>query len=34
MRAGQVTEAKESYRRYLDLAPNAPDAMFIESILK
>ncbi|MEP6654989.1 MAG: protein kinase [Myxococcales bacterium] len=34
MRAGNPTRAKENYRRYLELAPGAPDAMFIESIVK
>ena len=34
MRAGKAGLAKENYRRYLDLAPNAPDKLFIESIVK
>jgi serine/threonine protein kinase len=34
MRAGDPGRAKENYRRYLDLAPDARDAMFIESIVK
>jgi tetratricopeptide (TPR) repeat protein len=34
MRAGNVVAAKDSYRRYLELAPNAPDAVFIESMIK
>lgn len=34
MRAGNVALAKESYRRYLDLAPTASDAVFIESMIK
>jgi len=34
MRAGSVTQAKENYRRYLELEPNAPDAVFIESMIK
>lgn len=34
MRAGNPGRAKENYRRYLELAPGAPDAMFIESIVK
>ncbi|MBC8132906.1 MAG: protein kinase [Deltaproteobacteria bacterium] len=34
MRAGDPGRAKENYRRYLELAPGAPDAMFIESIVK
>jgi len=34
MRAGNAALAKDNYRHYLELAPNAPDAMFIESIVK
>jgi len=34
MRAGSAPLAKENYRHYLDLAPNAPDAVFIESMIK
>jgi serine/threonine protein kinase len=34
MRAGDPAHAKENYRRYLELAPGAPDALFIESIVK
>jgi Flp pilus assembly protein TadD len=34
MRAGKAALAKENYRRYLELDPNAPDAVFIEGILK
>ena len=34
MRAGNAGLAKENYRRYLELAPHAPDALFIESIVK
>jgi Flp pilus assembly protein TadD len=34
MRAGNANLAKDNYRHYLELAPNAPDAMFIESIVK
>ncbi len=34
MRSGNSARAKENYRRYLELAPDAPDAMFIESIVK
>jgi tRNA A-37 threonylcarbamoyl transferase component Bud32 len=34
MRAGDPTRAKENYRRYLEIFPTAPDAMFIESIVK
>jgi Flp pilus assembly protein TadD len=34
MRSGNSARAKENYRRYLELSPEAPDAMFIESIVK
>jgi len=34
MRAGNASLAKDNYRHYLELAPNAPDALFIESIVK
>jgi serine/threonine protein kinase len=34
MRAGQPERAKEAYRRYLELAPDAADAAFIKSIVK
>ena len=34
MRAGRASEANANYKQYLDLAPNAPDAPFIKSILK
>ena len=34
MRAGSANLAKDNYRRYLELAPNAPDAVLIESIVK
>jgi len=34
MRAGNVAQAKDSYRRYLEIEPNAPDAVFIESMIK
>ena len=34
MRSGNSSGAKDNYRRYLELAPGAPDALFIESILK
>ena len=34
MRAGKPALAKDNYRRYLELEPNAPDAVFIESIVK
>jgi serine/threonine protein kinase len=34
MRAGQPDRAKDAYRRYLELAPDAADAAFIKSILR
>jgi serine/threonine protein kinase len=34
MRAGQPERARENYRRYLELAPEASDAAFIKSIVK
>jgi serine/threonine protein kinase len=34
MRAGRASEATTNYKRYLELAPNAPDAPFIKSIIK
>jgi Flp pilus assembly protein TadD len=34
MRAGNASQAKENYQKYLELAPNAPDAMFVKSIIK
>jgi serine/threonine-protein kinase len=34
MRAGNAGQANDNYKKYLELAPNAPDAMFIKSIIK
>jgi tRNA A-37 threonylcarbamoyl transferase component Bud32 len=34
MRAGNVPKASERYKSYLELAPDAPDAAFIKSIVK
>jgi serine/threonine protein kinase len=34
MRAGNVPKASERYKTYLELAPDAPDAAFIKSIVK
>ena len=34
MRMGQPQRARENYRRYLELAPDASDAAFIKSIVK
>jgi eukaryotic-like serine/threonine-protein kinase len=34
MRAGDPARASDNYRKYLELAPNAPDAAFIKSIVK
>jgi Flp pilus assembly protein TadD len=33
MRAGDVTRGVAAYRRYLELAPDAPDRAVIESII-
>jgi Flp pilus assembly protein TadD len=33
-RAGNAAQANDNYKQYLELAPNASDAMFIKSILK
>jgi serine/threonine-protein kinase len=34
MRAGRAHDASESYKQYLELAPNAPDAPFVKSMIK
>jgi Flp pilus assembly protein TadD len=34
MRAGDAARASDHYRKYLELAPQAPDAAFIKSIIK
>ena len=34
MRAGDPARASDNYRKYLELAPSAPDAAFIKSIVK
>ena len=34
MRRGRPDEAKQEYRRYLELAPDAPDAPFVKGILQ
>jgi Flp pilus assembly protein TadD len=34
MRAGRVNDARAAYRRYLDLAPNAPDRALVEAMLQ
>ena len=34
MRAGRTREANDNYKQYLELAPNAPDAPFIKSMIK
>jgi tRNA A-37 threonylcarbamoyl transferase component Bud32 len=34
MRSGNSARAKDNYRRYLQLDPHGPDALFIESIVK
>jgi serine/threonine protein kinase len=33
-RAGNAGQANDNYKKYLELAPNASDAMFVKSILK
>jgi Flp pilus assembly protein TadD len=34
MRAGRAQQANENYKKYLELAPNAPDAPFVKSMIK
>jgi serine/threonine-protein kinase len=34
MRGGSIGPAKENYKKYLELAPTAPDAPFVQSIIK
>jgi predicted RNA polymerase sigma factor len=34
MRAGDVEGAAEAYRRYLELAPSAPDRAIIERMIE
>jgi serine/threonine-protein kinase len=34
MRAGDASQANDNYRKYLELAPTASDALFIKSIVK
>jgi Flp pilus assembly protein TadD len=34
MRAGRTKDANDNYRQYLELAPSAPDAPFIKSIVR
>jgi Flp pilus assembly protein TadD len=34
MRAGRTREANENYKQYLELAPNAPDAPFVKSMIR
>jgi Flp pilus assembly protein TadD len=34
MREGNAKQANDNYRKYLELAPNASDAMFIKSMIK
>lgn len=34
MREGRPADAKDAYRKYLELSPSAPDAAFIEEIIK
>jgi eukaryotic-like serine/threonine-protein kinase len=34
MRAGKTSDANDNYRQYLELAPGAPDAPFVKSMIK
>jgi serine/threonine protein kinase len=34
MRAGRAREANDNYKQYLELAPSAPDAPFVKSMIK
>jgi eukaryotic-like serine/threonine-protein kinase len=34
MRAGHAPQANDNYKKYLELAPNAPDAPFVKSMIK
>jgi len=34
MRAGHAREANDNYKKYLELAPSAPDAPFVKSMIK
>ena len=34
MRAGRTREANDNYKQYLELAPNAPDAPFVKSMIR
>ena len=34
MRAGRAPQANDNYKKYLELAPNAPDAPFVKSMIK
>ncbi|HEY7372585.1 MAG TPA: protein kinase [Polyangia bacterium] len=34
MRAGRTREANDNYKQYLELAPSAPDAPFVKSMIK
>ena len=34
MREGNASQANDNYRKYLELSPNAPDAMFVKSMIK
>jgi Flp pilus assembly protein TadD len=34
MREGRAGDSKDAYRKYLELSPSAPDAAFIEEIIK
>jgi Flp pilus assembly protein TadD len=34
MRASRAHDASDNYKQYLELAPNAPDAPFVKSMIK
>jgi len=34
MRAGRARDANDNYKQYLELAPTAPDAPFVKSMIK
>ena len=34
MRAGRTREANDNYKLYLELAPTAPDAPFVKSMIR
>jgi hypothetical protein len=34
MRAGRARDANDNYKKYLELAPSAPDVPFVKSMIK